>query len=473
MPGAHFSLRKIVVQSMATLIVACTLRSASALVSRARTAARRSSLSNVFSSSSFPSSARLRVSTESFREADPTELLVGGERYSMVPLPDSMVDTTVFVGNLGEFVNDDHLSSLFASVSSLQSLPACVVRKPDMTSLEYGFVSFPTVQEKESAIIRLDGFQYKGRPLRVEPIRDHPTFGRVRVPERLVDYVSGIAKKTKSGKLNGLRRISCDDVDRLSRGQPSKKRGYGSRNVPHRLNEVERAELNRASAKGFLVLAGTGNRRTRKGSPLANIHRQWCDARGKPQIIVFKAVAGGGKECGAVVDQVVVDLSPLRLHGLFDSDEQVADFLVKWKAEILSAAAESGMEMRDECLDNDDDDDVNECDHDDDCGLLQRVDESSYVVNYMGKDVQEAWASNPIWKLPVVSIGVFEGQRSQAKSMARQLALLWEIPEESKDNSGASGPTSRRDAGAKRGGRTKVKGMSEHRRRGGGHRQAW
>ena len=87
------------------------------------------------------------------READLLEQMMGGERYEMNALPDSMMDTTVFVGNLNEFVSDDDLSMLFQTVSSLHTgVPACVVRKPDMSSLEYGFVSFPSVQEKEVSI---------------------------------------------------------------------------------------------------------------------------------------------------------------------------------------------------------------------------------------------------------------------------------------------------------------------------------
>jgi hypothetical protein len=91
--------------------------------------------------------SRLLVHTE--READIIEQMVGGERYEMIPLPDSMVDTTLFVGNLCEFVDDGDLSKLFQSVSILNSVPACVARKPDTTSREFGFVSFPTVEEKE------------------------------------------------------------------------------------------------------------------------------------------------------------------------------------------------------------------------------------------------------------------------------------------------------------------------------------
>lgn len=91
--------------------------------------------------------SRLNVHTD--READFVEMLVGGERYSMLPLPDSMVATTLYVGNLCEFVDDEDLSQLFQSVSVLQNVPACVIRKADMTSLHYGFVSFPTEEEKE------------------------------------------------------------------------------------------------------------------------------------------------------------------------------------------------------------------------------------------------------------------------------------------------------------------------------------
>ena len=82
------------------------------------------------------------------RDADFAEMMMGGERYEMVPLPDSMVETTLFVGNLNEFVNDDDLSNLFQTVSTLQSLPACVCRRPNWDSLKYGFVTFPTVEEK-------------------------------------------------------------------------------------------------------------------------------------------------------------------------------------------------------------------------------------------------------------------------------------------------------------------------------------
>jgi hypothetical protein len=280
-----------------------------------------------------------------------------------------------------------------------------------------------------------------------------PGRNRVRVPERMVSYVSGAVKKTRSGKPNDLRRISKDDVDRLSRGQPSKKKGFGSRNVPHRLNDQERNEMDRASKKGYLALAGAGNRRTRKGSPLANIHRQWCDARDKPQILLFKAVSG------RPMDEVMVDLSPLRMNGLFDDPKQADEFLVKWKTEILSAATNAGMGL---CSDDDDDGEENSE------PVLDDEEPSDYVV-ILNEISQEAWASQPIWKLPMVSIGTFEGDRAKAKAMASELAILWGVPEETVGD----GPKTRKAAGAQGGGKTKTGGLSSHRKRGGGHRQAY
>ena len=101
------------------------------------------------SSSSSTTTTTAREMVYDVRDADFGEMVAGGQRYEMIPLPDSMVDTTVFVGNLCEFANDDDLQIIFSKVSSLQSVPAIVARKPNMNSLQYGFVSFPTVEEKE------------------------------------------------------------------------------------------------------------------------------------------------------------------------------------------------------------------------------------------------------------------------------------------------------------------------------------
>ncbi|CAH0364900.1 unnamed protein product [Pelagomonas calceolata] len=98
-------------------------------------------------------------------------------------------------------------------------------------------------------------------------------------------------------------RPSRDDVDRISWGKPSKKKGVGSRGTPHRLNEAERAEYDRAKARGYVEVAGSAWRKERRDAPLLNTWRNWCDAVALPSISVQK---------GTDVDLVVVDLSPLR-----------------------------------------------------------------------------------------------------------------------------------------------------------------
>lgn len=95
----------------------------------------------------------LRRNQRHDEDGDRIAELIGGIRYnSLVPIPDAMKETTAYVGNLCEFVHDQDLSQLFAQVSSLLTVPSCVVRKIDTTSLGYGFVAFRTVQEKEVCI---------------------------------------------------------------------------------------------------------------------------------------------------------------------------------------------------------------------------------------------------------------------------------------------------------------------------------
>jgi RNA recognition motif-containing protein len=139
-------------------------------------------------------------------EADYGEIFAGGQRYAMVELPDSMVDTTLFVGNLCEFVTDDMLSNLFQQASSLKFVPACVARKPNMSSLKYGFVTFPTIAEKENAIIKFTGYELNNKKMKVEEIHDYKY--RVRVPEKLVVYAVGEIKQTREGGKNTMRKVT-------------------------------------------------------------------------------------------------------------------------------------------------------------------------------------------------------------------------------------------------------------------------
>lgn len=49
------------------------------------------------------------------RDADFGEILAGGQRYEMVELPDSMLDTTIFVGNLCEVSSHSNFLVCFVS----------------------------------------------------------------------------------------------------------------------------------------------------------------------------------------------------------------------------------------------------------------------------------------------------------------------------------------------------------------------
>lgn len=251
-----------------------------------------------------------------------------------------------------------------------------------------------------------------GRPLRLECIRDDPDCKRVRVPEKLVNFLCGEAKKTRDGNVNSLRRARGSQDDTIMKKSSKKKR---KRDAPSKLNDVESRAMERASRKGYVTLAGTGFRRGRRASPLANAHRDWCDLREKPQIILCKATGG------RPLDNVIVDLSPLRLHGEIKDSKALDDVMMKWKTEILIEAGKAGMELRDDYVE---DNTVDIADND-----FFGEDESQTELIIKMEDFQ-SWLSEPIWKLPCVSLGVFEGQRSHAKAMANSLAILWDISEE-------------------------------------------
>ena len=71
-------------------------------------------------------------------------------------------------------------------------------------------------------------------------------------------------------------RPHLDDVERLSYGKGAKRqRGTGSRYVCHRLNRDERQIYDNAKLSQILMTKGNGYRKSRKGSPLSNIWRQY------------------------------------------------------------------------------------------------------------------------------------------------------------------------------------------------------
>lgn len=75
-----------------------------------------------------------------------------------------------------------------------------------------------------------------------------------------------------------------------------------------------------AKKQGYVVLRGTGYRRERKGSPLQNIFRQFCDAKAMPCTSVL---TGQGSDA---IDEVEIDFSPLRAsRAVMDSLSEQAD----------------------------------------------------------------------------------------------------------------------------------------------------
>mmetsp|Transcript_8925 Transcript_8925/g.18885 ORF Transcript_8925/g.18885 Transcript_8925/m.18885 type:complete len:262 (-) Transcript_8925:233-1018(-) len=178
-----------------------------------------SSTSNPSFSSKQPTAAsatttNLRYSNwDVFETPDAMEIMIGGTRYEMVELPDSMMSTTLWVGNLCEFVTDEILSELFQQASSLKFVPACVARKPNMESMRYGFVAFRSEEEKETAMELLHGYELQGKCLKVESIRDHEKHGRIRAPQKIVDYAVGPIKRQRNGELNTMRRARMNTTN--------------------------------------------------------------------------------------------------------------------------------------------------------------------------------------------------------------------------------------------------------------------
>lgn len=70
-----------------------------------------------------------------------------------------------------------------------------------------------------------------------------------------------------------------DDVDRLSRGKPTRAK-IGSRRIGHRLTQKERLLFEAATRQGFLKLPITGIRPN-----VLNVYRLWCEAEGRDFII--------------------------------------------------------------------------------------------------------------------------------------------------------------------------------------------
>ena len=178
-------------------------------------------------------------------------------------------------------------------------------------------------------------------------------------------------------------RPTLDDVERISRGDAAKRRGTGSRAVPHRLNLAERKEWDLAKKRKYLLLRGTGWRKERGDSPLHNIYRQYCDAT---NIICITVARGIGNSPD---DEVTIDFSPLRSNDL----QIIIDDL-----NILAKNVPS---------------------------FLSTINTSENSQLFWGESFVEMLAVEPIWRIPAMSIKILFSDRAGSRSFAEAVAIKY------------------------------------------------
>jgi len=215
-------------------------------------------------------------------------------------------------------------------------------------------------------------------------------------------------------------RPDINDVERISWGKPAKKKGTGSRGVPHRLNLDERFLFDNARKKGFLETEGSGWRSQRREAPLLNTYRSLCDARGQASIVLHKGNTG--------VDELVCDLSPLRNPVTFD---EVAKKCLELQegGEVVFQGSSSGTDDDVSSSNNDSEENATE---EDLSMTLRIVDEATTSDNnnnnnYSKNLDEEAlgpWETRPIYQLPPYCIS-WELQRSEAKALGKSLGKLF------------------------------------------------
>eukprot|EP01041_Mallomonas_annulata_P012158 gene12158-25511_t len=177
-------------------------------------------------------------------------------------------------------------------------------------------------------------------------------------------------------------RPSLDDVERISWGLAARKRGTGSRAVPHRLNAVERVEWEFAKKRRYLLLRGTGWRKERGDSPLANVYRLYCDSNSVPCITVER---GLGID---VEDVVTIDFSTLRTRNISD--------LV-----VLCA---------------------NEAKKSDLFPSLKVMDDRSDLTSLGWEYDDSSFENNAIWRLPAITLQCCFKDRGEARRYAEFIA---------------------------------------------------
>lgn len=191
------------------------------------------------------------------------------------------------------------------------------------------------------------------------------------------------------------------DVERISFGQPAKKKGTGSRGTPHRLNEDERRSFDQARRQGFLQVTGSAWRSQRSDAPLLNTYRSLNDARGRPVIVLHKLSPSSSGGDVDHADRLVVDLSPLRLPDEFDAVGKELKLMIQAEYNLGSII---------------NDDSVDDVPDDDDLDIMES-----------GQN-EDQYATRPIYQLNPYRLE-FNVSRQEGKQIGKYLAGIFQTIE--------------------------------------------
>ena len=158
--------------------------------------------------------------------------------------------------------------------------------------------------------------------------------------------------------------------------------GVGSRAVPHRLNSQERKEWDLAKRRRYLLLRGTGWRKERGDSPLANIYRNYCDAIDIPCISVRRGVQEGS----LLYDETIIDFSPLRTEITSTFVESCLFEINKFTSSIIS------------------------------------IEDNSDITKFGWQDPVDILEKEVIWRIPFYGISIKFNDRKQSKLLAETIA---------------------------------------------------
>ena len=211
----------------------------------------------------------------------------------------------------------------------------------------------------------------------------------------------------RSNQAKDCWRPDVRDVERISFGQPAKKKGTGSRGIPHRLNEDERRSFDQARRQGFLQVTGSARRSQRRDAPLLNTYRSLSDARGRPAIVLHKL--SPTSSLGDHADMLVVDLSPLRLPDEFDAVGKELKAMIEAEYNLESFIDNEEEEEEEEEKDADDDEGLD---------IVESVSDG------------EQYSTRPLYQLPPFQL-VWSVSRQEGKQIGKYCAEIFDTIEKS------------------------------------------